>query len=131
MRTINKEQTTNAVFEAIDDDKFLIIGEKCQLEHLSKEDDGIFPNAASWRGFINGNFVEHGYFLDNPKPSTVKRWCYPEADYKARFCVKVGPDLFVTVAPENVKLSFDYELFYSRHDNMPSSVELYVTGAIV
>jgi hypothetical protein len=46
------------------------------------------------------------------------------------FVVNVGKDKYISVASEDIKLDFDYELYYNNISSFPSSVELFVTAAI-
>ena len=130
---INFDKITFQVFEAIEDGKFLPIGKKISLEYLSSDMDGIFENDKSWRSFINGNFVseyDKTCWRDNIKETTIKKWAYAEKEYKHLFVVNVGKDKYVNVAPEDLKLDFDYELYYNNISSFPSSVELFVTATI-
>ena len=124
---INSNQITFQTFEAIEDNKFLPINKKISLEYLDSNMDGIFENERSWRSFINGNFVS-GY--GSCKPSTIKKWTYPEEEYIDLFVVKVGQDKYINVSPEDINLDFSYELFYSRNSSFPSAIELFVTATI-
>ena len=124
---INSDKITFQVFEAIEDDKFLPINKKTSLEYLDSNMEGVFENEHSWRSFINGNFVS-GY--GSCKPSTIKKWTYPEEEYIDLFVVKVGQDKYVNVAPDDINLEFDYSLYYDNISNFPSAVELFVTATI-
>jgi hypothetical protein len=130
MQVITKEDTTEQVFEAVDCDLFLVVGNKNSLEYLSKDDDGIFKTERAWVSFINGNFVEYGDFISEPKESTLKKWAYALDKYKNKFCVQIGKDKFVQIDASELEFKFDYEVFYSRTSNFPSSIELYVTAKI-
>ena len=124
---INSDKITFQVFEAVEGDKFLPINKKISLEYFNFDMDGIFENERSWRSFINGNFLcESG----SCKPSTIKKWAYPEEDYIDLFVVKVGKDSYTKVSPEDITLKFDYQLLYNRESDFPISVELYVTATI-
>ena len=124
---INSNQITFQTFEAIEDNKFLPINKKISLEYLDSNMDGIFENERSWRSFINGNFVS-GY--GSCKPSTIKKWTYPEEEYIDLFVVKVGQDKYINVLPDDINLEFDYSLYYDNISNFPSAVELFVTATI-
>jgi hypothetical protein len=118
---------------AIDGENYLLIGEKSALEYLSIDDDGIFLNEKSWRSFINGNFTcdyDKNCWRNDVKESTIKKWCYPKEKYLDRFVQKVGKDKFVNVAAEDIELFFDYELYYSRGSDFPTTVEIFVIGEI-
>jgi len=132
MDLITKEQTTLSVFEAAEENKYLVIGEKCFLETLDKDMDGIFETPQSWSSFLISNLLysASGYALEKPKQTTIKKWCYNSEQYIDKFCVKIGNDRYLLVSSDDVVLEFDYELFYSRQDNFPASVEFYVTGAL-
>lgn len=132
MEFITKEQTTPAVFEAVEENKYLVIGEKCYLETLDKEIDGIFETPKAWRSFLTSNLLysASGYALEKPKETTIKKWCYDSKQYINKFCVKIGNDKYMVVNSDDVVLDFDYELFYNRQDNFPASVEFYVTGVL-
>ena len=124
---INSDKITLQVFEAIEGDKFLPINKKISLEYIDSNMDGVFENEHYWRSFINGNFLgESG----NCKPSTIKKWTYPEEEYKDLFVVKVGQDKYINVSPEDINLEFDYSLYYSSSSSFPSAVELFVTATI-
>lgn len=130
---INSDKITYQVFEAIEEDKFLPIGKKISLEYLSSDMDGVFENDKSWRGFINGNFVseyDKSCWRDSVKATTIKKWTYAEKEYKQLFVVNVGKDKYISVAAEDIKLEFDYELYYNRNSDFPSSVEFFVTATI-
>ena len=124
---INSDKIAYQVFDAIDNDLFLPINNKISLEYLDSNMDGIFENERSWRSFINGNFLgESG----NCKPSTIKKWTYPEEEYMDLFVVKVGKDSYTKVSPEDINLKFDYQLLYGRESDFPTAVELLVTATI-
>lgn len=130
---INSDKIALQVFEAIEDGKFLPIGRKVSLEYLRTDMDGIFENDKSWRGFISGNFVsayDRNSWRDSVKETTIKKWTYAEKKYKHLFVVNVGKDKYISVAPEDIELAFDYELYYSKGSSFPSSVELFVTATI-
>jgi hypothetical protein len=135
MEYITADQIDNAVFMAIDDNKYLPVDEPISLEYLDQGDDGIFPNRASWIAFLNGNFREYGelYLGGTVKPGTLKRWCYPLEQYRDRFVVKVGPDRFVRVNADDLEFAFTYDInLYSRTErsDYPSAAELFVTATI-
>lgn len=124
---INSNQIALQVFEAIEDNKFLPINKKISLEYLNFDMSGIFENERSWRSFINGNFLgESG----NCKPSTIKKWAHPEEEYNDLFVIQIGKDKHISVAPEDIELEFNYELYYNNGSSFPSSVELFVTATV-
>ncbi len=124
---INSNQITFQVFEVVEGDKFLPINKKISLEYLNSDMDGIFENERAWRSFINGNFLgESG----NCKPSTIKKWTYPEEEYKERFAVQIGKDKYINVSPDDINLEFDYSLYYNRNSSFPVAVEIFVTATI-
>ena len=127
---LNNVELTYNVWQAIEGEGHLLVGEKCTLEYLSKADDGIFPNEKSWNSFLNGNFRNGEYMLDTPKQSTIKKWCVDEKEYKSLFVVKVGENSYIKVNEEDVLLEFDYQLWYSKGSHLPTSVELLVTAKI-
>lgn len=132
-KMINSDQITFQVFEAVEDKQYMPINKKISLEYLSADMDGIFENEKSWRSFINGNFVseyDKTLWRNSVKESTIKKWAYAEKEYKHLFVVNVGKDKYINVAPEDIKLDFDYELYYNRNSDFPSSVEFFVTATI-
>ena len=131
MQTITQDQVTMLLCEAVDSaGLFLPVGKRILLEYLSKEDDGIFETEKSWKSFINDNFVDSGYFVDKPKETTIKKWCYPLKDYQDKFVVQVGKNKFVQVDSGDLEFIYDYNLFYSRNNDFPSCVEITVTAKI-
>lgn len=130
---INSDKIALQVFEAIEGDKFLPINKKISLEYLSLDMDGIFENERSWRSFINGNFVseyDKTCWRDSVKDSTIKKWTHAEKEYKHLFVIQIGKDKHISVAPEDIKLEFNYELYYNNGSSFPSSVELFVTATV-
>lgn len=132
LREIPDSKVVHSVFLTADDDKYLPMEERLLLERLSVEYDGVFPSKRSWEAFVRGNFLGTGaykdYFVDEIKPSTIKRWCYPEEDYIHRFVARTGGDGWKLVDAADIYLEFDYEVFYQREYAFPASVEIYVTA---
>ena len=130
---INSNQITFQTFEAIEDNKFLPINKKISLEYLNFDMNGIFENERSWRSFINGNFLceyDKNYWRDGVKESTIKKWTFPEEEYKDLFVVKVGQDKFINVSPDDISLEFSYSLYYNNSSSFPAAVEIFVTATI-
>jgi len=130
---INSDQTTFQVFIAIEDRQYMLINKKISLEYLDSDMNGIFENDRSWRSFINGNFMseyDKNSWRDSVKETTIKKWAHAEKEYKHLFVVNIGKDKYISVAPEDIELAFDYELYYSNSSSFPSSVELFVTATI-
>ena len=130
---INSNQITFQTFEAIEDDKFLPINNKIILEYLNFDMDGIFENERAWRSFINGNFLceyDKNSWRDGVKESTIKKWTYTEEEYIDLFVVKVGQDKYINVAPDDINLDFQFELYYNNSSSFPSAVEIFVTATI-
>ena len=124
------------VFLAIEGEGRLPVGEDISLEMLSKDDDGIFKNATSWRGFLYGNFGtgDGSYYLNGePSKNLLKKYCYPLADYRHLFVQHVGGKKYVEVDAENLEFSFYYDANnFSRKDksNLSSMVEIFVRASI-
>lgn len=124
------------VFLAIEGEGKLPVGEDISLQTLSKDDDGIFPNIKSWRGFLYGNFGtgDGSYYLSGePSKNLLNKYCYPLADYKHLFVQKVGGGKYVEVDAENLEFSFYYDANnFSRKDksNLSSMVEIFVRATI-
>lgn len=132
-KMINSDKITFQVFDAIDNNLFLPISKKVSLEYLNFDMDGIFENERSWHSFINGNFLceyDKNCWRDSCKHSTIKKWTYPEKEYKDLFVVKVGKDNYIKVLPEDITLEFDYSLYYNNNSSFPAAVELFVTATI-
>ena len=130
---INSDQITFQVFMAIEDRQYMPINKKISLDYLNSDMDGIFENDKSWHSFVNGNFIseyDKTCWRDGVKETTIKKWAYAEKEYKHLFVVNVGKDKYISVAPEDIELAFDYELYYSNGSSFPSSVELFVTATI-
>ena len=130
---ITPEQISFQVFEAIEDEKFLPIGKRLSLEYLSIDHDGIFETQRAWKAFINGNFLSDyskEYWRDDVKESTLKKYCYPVDEYKHLFVVKIGQNKYIQVSADEIELEYEYELFYNRKSDFPSSVEIYVKAKI-
>ena len=134
MKPITENQITYSVFEAIEEDKYLVIGNKNFLEYLSREDDGIFETQRSWKSFVNGNFREPNSdcFINEVKQTTIDKWTYSANKYINKFAVKVGQDKYIEVDSNDIELTYDYQLLYSRKydDCFPSMVDIYVTAQI-
>lgn len=124
------------VFLAIEGEGKLPVGEDISLETLSKDDDGIFPNIKSWRGFLYGNFGtgDGSYYLNGePSKNLLKKYCYPLDDYKHLFVQKVGGGKYIEVDAGNLEFSFYYDANnFSRKDksNLSSMVEIFVRATI-
>lgn len=126
-KMINPDKIAFQTFEAVEDGKFLPINKKVSLEYLDSNMDGIFDNERSWRSFINGNFASAQGIC---KPSTIKKWTYPEEEYKDRFVVQIGKDKYINASSDDINLEFQFELYYSRNSSFPSAVELFVIATI-
>ena len=135
MKTYEGE-TVHQVWQAIESEGKLPVGEKVTLEMLSKDDDGIFKNAASWRSFLYRSFGDGdgSYYLEGePSKHLLKKYCYELDDYKHLFVQHVGGGKYVEVAPENLEFSFYYDANnFSRRDksNLSSMVEIFVRASI-
>ena len=124
------------VFLAIEGEGRLPIDKKVSLQMLSRDDDGIFKNERSWRGFLYKNFGtgDGSYYLNGePSKNLLKKYCYPLADYKHLFVQKVGGGKYVEVNAEDLEFSFEYDAnYFSRKDksNLSSMVEIFVSATI-
>ena len=133
---IYEGEIVHQVFLAIEDEGKLPIDKKVSLQMLSRDDDGIFPNIKSWRGFLYGNFGtgDGSYYLDGePSKNLLKKYCYPLDDYKHLFVQKVGGGKYVEVDANNLEFSFSYDAnYFSRKDksNLSSMVEIFVRASI-
>lgn len=129
-------EIVHQVWEAIEGDGRLLVGNKVSLEMLCRSDDGTFPNMKSWRGFLYGNFGtgDGSYYLNGePSQNLLKKYCYPLADYKHLFVQKVGGGKYVEVNAEDLEFSFEYDAnYFSRKDksNLSSMVEIFVRATI-
>lgn len=135
MELIAKELIADSqVYEAVELGFYLPVGEPVLLELLDRGDDGVFPTEKSWRAFCRGNFASGGDLLlsGECKASTIRRWCYPLADYQGRYVTKIGTDKWVKVDPADLEFSFTYDLnCYDRETpDFPCRVEIYVTATI-
>ena len=122
------------VWQAIEGEGKLKVGEKVTLEMLSKDDDGIFKNAASWRSFLYRSFGDGdgSYYLEGePSKHLLKKYCYELDDYKHLFVQHVGGGKYVEVAPEHLEFSFSYDAnYFNRKDQLSSMVEIFVTAKL-
>ena len=134
LQTLPDVRIDHQVFEAVDGGSYLPVGEPVILESLDRGDNGIFPSERSWRAFCRGNFASGGelWLEGECKASTIRRWCYPLADYRGRFATKIGADKWVQVDPADLDFSFTYDLnWYNRKTpDFPCRVEIYVTATI-
>ena len=135
MKTYEGE-IVHQVFLAIEGEGKLPIGKKVSLQMLSRDDDCIFPNIKSWRGFLYGNFGtgDGSYYLDGePSKNLLKKYCYPLDDYKHLFVQKIGGKKYVEVDAKNLEFSFYYDAnYFNRRDNsnLSSMVEIFVRATI-
>ena len=135
MKTYEGE-IVHQVFLAIEGEGKMVVGQKVSLQMLSKDDDGIFPNIKSWRGFLYGNFGtgDGSYYLNGePSKNLLKKYCYPLDDYKHLFVQNVGGGKYVEVDAKNLEFSFYYDAnYFSRRDNsnLSSMVEIFVRASI-
>lgn len=130
---ITDQDVVDQVFVAIEDLKYLEVGKAVELEHLSEQDNGIFPSRKSWIAFLNGNFRRFGDLElgGECKPSTIKNHCYDLSKYRDLFVARVGSNKFVKVDADDLEFSFTYDCnLYDRGGDMsyPSAVEIYVTA---
>lgn len=134
LQTVPDARINHQVFEAVEDGGYLPVGEPVLLESLDRGDDGIFPTERSWRAFCRGNFASDGelWLGGDCKASTIRRWCYPLADYAGRFVARVGSDKWAPVDPADLEFSFTYDLnCYNRNaPDFPCRVYIYVTATI-
>ena len=80
MLDVYKGAIVTQVFQAIDGEGRLPVGEKISLEYLSQDDDGIFQNEKSWRRFLYGNFGDGAgsYYLEGePSANLLKNTATP------------------------------------------------------
>ena len=135
MKTYEGE-IVHQVFLAIEGEGKMVVGQKVSLEMLSRDDDGIFPNIKSWRGFLYGNFGtgDGSYYLNGePSKNLLKKYCYPLDDYKHLFVQNVGGGKYVEVDANDLEFSFYYDTnYFSRRDNsnLSSMVEIFVRATI-
>lgn len=129
-------EIVHQVFLAIEGEGKMVVGQKVSLEMLSKDDDGIFPNIKSWRGFLYGNFGtgDGSYYLNGePSKNLIKKYCYPLDDYKHLFVQKVGGGKYIEVDAKDLEFSFYYDAnnFNRRNDShLSSMVEIFVRATI-
>lgn len=135
MKTYEGE-IVHQVFLAIEGEGKMVVGQKVSLQMLSNDDDGVFPNIKSWRGFLYGNFGtgDGSYYLDgDPSKNLLKKYCYPLDDYKHLFVQNVGGGKYVEVDANDLEFSFYYDAnYFSRRDssNLSSMVEIFVRATI-
>ena len=135
MKTYEGE-IVHQVFLAIEGEGRLPVDKKVSLQMLSRDDDGIFPNIKSWRGFLYGNFGtgDGSYYLyGEPSKNLLKKYCYPLDDYKHLFVQNVGGGKYVEVDANDLEFSFYYDTnYFSRRDNsnLSSMVEIFVRATI-
>lgn len=135
MKTYEGE-IVHQVFLAIEGEGKMVVGQKVSLQMLSKDDDGIFPNIKSWRGFLYGNFGtgDGSYYLNGePSKNLLKKYCYPLDDYKHLFVQNVGGGKYVEVDANDLEFSFYYDAnYFSRKDksNLSSMVEIFVRAEL-
>lgn len=122
------------VFLAIEGEGKLPVGEAISLQMLSREDDGIFKNAASWRSFLYRSFGDGdgSYYLEGePSKYLLKNYCYKLDEYKHLFVQHVGGGKYVEVAPEHLEFSFSYDAnYFNRKDQLSSMVEILVKATL-
>ena len=127
-------EIVHQVFLAIEGEGRLPVGRKVSLEMLSKDDDGMFKNAASWRSFLYRSFGDGdgSYYLEGePSKHLLKKYCYELDDYKHLFVQHVGGGKYVEVAPEHLEFSFSYDAnYFNRKDQLSSMVEIFVRASI-
>jgi len=115
-----------AVFQAIEGEGRLLVGEPVSLEYLARDQDGIFPS--------NFGTGDGSYYLEGvPSESLIKRRCYPLEDYKGLFVQKLGSGKYAPVAAEDLEFTFQYDannFRKGRADNLPETVEIYVTARV-
>ncbi len=133
MKIYKESDITNQVFISINENKKLSINKCISLQYLDIGDDGIFKNSKSWNQFIRSNFMEHGYYRENCKNSTIQKWCEKIENYKNNFVVKVGENKYIAVDPNDLEFYYNYELYYNSNidnKNLPTTLEIYVTAKI-
>lgn len=128
-------EIVHQVWQAIEGEGRLKVGEKVSLQMLSREDDGIFKNAASWRNFIYKNFGtgDGSYYLGGePSKNLLKKYCYPLKDYQHLFVQHVGKKKYVPVDKDELEFTFEYDAnYFSKTDaHLSSTVEIFVTAKL-
>lgn len=124
------------VFLAIEGEGRLKVGEKISLEMLSRDDDGIFKNAQSWRNFLYKNFGDGqgSYYLGGtPSENLLKKYCYPLKDYQHLFVQHIGKGKYVPVEADALEFEFEYDAnFFNRKElhNLSTTVEIFVTAKL-
>lgn len=131
---VYKGAIVTQVFQAIDGEGRLPVGEKISLEYLSQDDDGIFQNEKSWRGFLYGNFGDGAgsYYLEGePSANLLKKYCYALAQYSNLFVQHIGAGRYVAVEPEMLDFKFSYDAnLYNRKSDLSCAVEVLVMASL-
>lgn len=122
------------VWQAIEGEGRLPVGEEVTLEYLAGTDDGIFPNEKSWKRFLYGNFGtgDGSYYLGGePSKHLLKKYCHALKDYDNLFVQHVGGGRYVAVEPGMLDFSFSYDAnnFYKGSD-ISCAVEIFVEATL-
>lgn len=122
------------VWEAVDSEGRLPVGEKVTLENITDDQDGIFPNEKSWRQFLYGNFGtgDGAYYLEGkPSKHLLKKYCYKPAEYNNLFVQHVGGGRYVIVEPEMLDFEFSYDANnFRKGSNVSCTVEIFVKATL-
>lgn len=124
------------VFEAVDGYGVLPVGQAVTLERLDSGDDGIFATQAAWRRFIFANFADGCdkgvYNIEGePRPGTLKKYCYDLKQYKDLFVVPIGGGRYVKADPDNLEFIFKFDTgFYYQGGDFSGAVEIMVTATL-
>lgn len=131
MEILNNSDIVYTVFEAVEDEKYMEVGEKILLETYDQD----CYTAHQWRGMLAKNFGtgEPGViYLDGPCDETViKRHCYPKEAYINRFAQRTGANSYVVVDGNDLELEFTYDANWFNRKNLsnwPTRVEFYVVA---
>lgn len=136
VETVTKEDVEHQVFLAVEEDKYLPVGELVLLEVLGREDDGVFETKDEWKAFILDNFgtgEKNEFWHEGTcEPATIAKWCYDEKEYKHRFVQQIASDTYAKVPAKDVVLTFTYDTnFYNLAEpDMPCQVEIYVKASL-
>lgn len=129
MDKLNSTAIVFTVFEAVEDQKYMEVGENILLECYEE----CCYTQHQWRAMLAKNFGtgEPGViYLDGPcDEAIIKRYCYQQEAYIGRFAQRIGTDSFVPVSKDDLELEFTYDAnWFNRKSpsKWPTRLEFYV-----
>lgn len=124
---LEEDEITTRVFEAVEEQKPMPVGEWVLLEYLEEEMDGVFQDKKEWKSFLD---KAHDSYDKDVMDELLKGYCTDKKEYECLFVQPIGGGRYMSVKAEDLKFSYRAETLWKKSVNNPSAVEILMMAEI-